>query len=350
MKYTLLLWPHANARYQQETRKLARAECALMLSRLAPEAQARIDDESAMPGLIIEAEKPLDAATVSALRSHSLLYGLFEAREDGSLLPIAGRESAYLGSDLPSILKYKGKTNELFLQLMVNVALYAGDFWREEGPLSLLDPMCGRATAPFIALNRGWNATGADVDRADLKEAEKFFKRYLEYHRFKHAQSQDSRTVQGKKAVPVTRFDVSDTPEHYREKQTLSLRLMNLDAALIGQALGKQTFHLAVCDLPYGVKHDAQVAASARQSKNWLEALIAQTLRGLMEVLKPGGTAAMSFNAQTLSLHKLRGLMADAGFEVLSGGDYDQFEHWVEQAITRDIAVCRKPGSLGKRA
>ena len=69
-----------------------------------------------------------------------------------------------------------------------------------------------------------------------------------------------------------------------------------------------------------------------------------------MEVLKPGGTAAMSFNAQTLSLHKLRGLMADAGFEVLSGGDYDQFEHWVEQAITRDIAVCRKPGSLGKRA
>ena len=343
MKYTVLLWPHANARYQQETRKLARAECALMLSRLAPQAQVHIDEVSAIPSLVIDAPNPLDAAAISELRTHSLLYGLFEAREDGCLLPIAGREAAYLGADLPSILKYKGKTNELFLQLMINVALYSGDYWREKGPLSLLDPMCGRATAPFIALNRGWNATGADVDRTDLKEAENFFKRYLEYHRFKHAESRESRTVQGKKAVPVVRFDVADTPEHYREKQTLSLQLMNLDAALTGQALGKKSFHLAVCDLPYGVKHDAQVDASARQGKNWLETLIAQCLRGLREALVPGGTVAMSFNAQTLSLHKLRGLMADAGFEVLSGGDYDQFEHWVEQAITRDIAVCRKP-------
>ena len=38
MQYTLLLWPHANARYQAETRRLALAELQLMLARVAPEA------------------------------------------------------------------------------------------------------------------------------------------------------------------------------------------------------------------------------------------------------------------------------------------------------------------------
>jgi hypothetical protein len=43
MQYTLLLWPHANARYQAETRRLALAALQLMLARVAPEAAAAID-------------------------------------------------------------------------------------------------------------------------------------------------------------------------------------------------------------------------------------------------------------------------------------------------------------------
>jgi hypothetical protein len=35
--------------------------------------------------------------------------------------------------------------------------------------------------------------------------------------------------------------------------------------------------------------------------------------------------------------------MAEAGLEVVCGGACDGFAHWVEQAITRDIAICRKP-------
>ena len=52
---------------------------------------------------------------------------------------------------------------------------------------------------------------------------------------------------------------------------------------------------------------------------------------------------ALSFNAQNLRLERLRALMEEAGLEVLRGGAYDGFSHWVEQAITRDVAVCRKP-------
>ena len=37
MLYTMLLWPHANARYQVETEKLARAELEVTLARLGVE-------------------------------------------------------------------------------------------------------------------------------------------------------------------------------------------------------------------------------------------------------------------------------------------------------------------------
>ena len=337
MQYTLLLWPHANARYQAETRRLALCELNLMLRRVAPESLAEIDEAADMPSLRIEGPGPLSPEAISAIKDHSLLYGLFERREDGMLKPVAGRAPARLGADLPAILKYKGKTNELFLQLLINAALWSGNFWKQQGPLEFLDPMCGRATAPFIALNRGWNAFGADIDKNDLKEAEKFYKRYLEYHRYKYTMNRESRTVKGGQPVPVTRFDAA-TAEDFKAGNALRLSLANANAAGLDRALGKARFHVIACDLPYGVQHDAL----APRGKNGLEALLYSALPGWHRLLKPGGSVAVSFNAQTLRLDRVRDIMVEAGFTVISGDDYDQFGHWVEQAITRDVAVCVK--------
>ena len=338
MKYALLLWPHANARYQAETRKLACAELELMLRRLAPEASVSIDEASQLPALSIDCPSPLKQDALSLIKTHSLLYALFERREDGALMSVTGRAGALLGDDLPAILKYKGKTNEMFLQLLINVALYSGDFWQTEH-IDFFDPMCGRATAPFIALNRGFNAVGADVDKNDLKEAEKFFKRYLEYHRFKYNMTRESRTVGGRTPVPVTRFETAESHEAYREKRTLTLSLANLDAARAGEAYGRSRFHLIACDLPYGVAHMAQPGQPAPRGKNALEPLLAKALPGFRKLLRPGGTVALSFNAQTFRRDRLMDMLAAAGLEPLSGGPYDRFEHWVEQAITRDIVV-----------
>lgn len=339
MKYTMLLWPHANARYQQETRKLAAAELRLTLGRTCPEGTVAIDEGASMPCLDIECPNRLDEGSLAAISRHSLLYQLFERRDDHSLLPVMGRAPALLGDDLPAILKYKGKTNEMFLQLLINVGLYAGDF--SEGPeaLTFLDPMCGRATAPFLALNRGWNATGADVDKNDLREAERFFKRYLEYHRFKHHMTRESRTLRGGKSAPLVKFEVT-TPD-----KPVALNLINIDAARSAEAMGKNSVHLIACDLPYGVRHDAQPGQSAPRGGNWLEALLVHALPAWHSLLKPGGTVALSFNAQSFRRDRLRALMADAGFEVMVGGEYDHFEHWVEQAITRDVVVARKARS-----
>ncbi len=335
MRYKMLLWPHANARYQSEAAGLARAELEFMLDRLAPGASIAADDGLGMPCLEIELDGELDAAAVGALRCHSLLYGLFEDR-DGLLAPVAGREPARVGQDLPAILKYKGKTNEMFLQLLVNAALYAGQYWqRRNEPLCMLDPMCGRATGLFVAANYGWDAVGADVDRADLKEAERYFKRYLEYHRFKHRCARGSRTLKQGGSAPECRFEYAAD----NRSQRRSLTLLGLDASRAGEALGKGAFHVIACDLPYGVRHDAQLAQGAKVRGNWLEALLARALPGWRAVLKPGGAMALSFNAQNIRLERLRGLMAEAGLEVVEGGPWDGFAHWVEQAITRDIAI-----------
>ena len=330
MKYIMLLWPHANVRYQTETVRLARAELELILARVAPEAVAAEAPEIGMPALALETPALLPESAVAALRRHSLLYGLLEQRADGALLPVCGRAAARLGVDLAGILKYKGKTNEIFLQLLINAALYAGDFWnRQAEKLNFYDPMCGRATALFEAVNRGWNAVGTDIDRNDLAEAERFFKRYLEYHRVKHAVEKGSLTIRGEKPAPETTFRFSGEAAAFRAGDVQTLRLVCTDARQARDALGKGRFQLIAGDLPYGVQHKS----------GSVERLLEQALPAWRETLQPGGAIALSFNCQTLKTARVRALMEAADLVPMAGGPWDGFEHWVEQAVTRDLAV-----------
>ena len=320
MRYTMLLWPHANARYQVETEKLARAELEVMLARLGVEYTWEEGSLNGLPALGFAA-RALAPAEAAVLARHSLLYALFERREDGALLPLFGREAPRVGADLAGILKYKGKTNETFTQLLVNLAWLAGKMPEKA---HLLDPMCGRGTTLFVALNFGWDATGSDVDRAALREAEQFFRRYLEYHRFKHATQRGSLTLRGKKSAPYTSFALPAG----------ALRLAEVDAARVREAYGQGKFDVLCTDLPYGVQHGANMP---------LEALLRLALPAWAETLKHGAAMALSFNAQTLPARKVRALLAGAGLRVLEGGPYDRFEHWVEQAVTRDVAVAVRP-------
>ncbi|MBR6767431.1 MAG: hypothetical protein IKM02_05720 [Clostridia bacterium] len=340
MNYVMMLWPHANARYQNESAHLAEAELRIILDRVSPEAEISVDERIGMPMLRIAVSEALSETAIDAVCGHSLMYGLFLCAEDGSLMPVAGREKPWIGQDLPAILKYKGKTNEMFLQMLINTALYSGYFWQEKDEvLDMLDPMCGRATSLFIAANRRWNATGTDIDQADLKEAEKFLKRYFEYHHFKHSAGRESLTLRNAKPAAVNKFTFSDTPEHFKQKNVATMRLVNCDACRVREAFGKNAFHMIVCDLPYGVQHAPQ---GGKGEKGGLEGLLSKALPGWRECLKVGGAAAVSFNAQNIKLETVRAVMEEAGFEVMRGGAYDGFAHWVEQAVTRDIAVCRR--------
>lgn len=317
MHYTMFVWPHANARYQMETEKLARAELALTLRRAGVEFCWE-EREEICASLSFETKAPLDARALELVGRHSLLYGLFARGEEGSLSPLIGRRKPCVGGDLAGILKYKGKTNEIFTAFLLNMAWLSGAMPERA---RLLDPMCGRATALFVGANLGWDVCGSDIDRGDLREAEGFFKRYLQYHRFKYALTHSSLTLPGKKSAPCAQFTF----------QQRTLRLAEMDASRVREAFGREKFDLVCADLPYGVQHAPTMP---------LEKLLEKCLPAWREVLCRGGAMAVSFNVHTLRAQRVREAMRACGLRVMEGEAYDALAHWVEQAVTRDVAVA----------
>lgn len=63
--------------------------------------------------------------------------------------------------------------------------------------------MCGRGTALFEALRRGYRATGIEIDKTDVQQVEQFLKKYLEYNRYKFSLDHDSLTVPGAAPRPA---------------------------------------------------------------------------------------------------------------------------------------------------
>ena len=61
----------------------------------------------------------------------------------------------------------------------------------------------------------------------------------------------------------------------------------------------------------------------------------------MASALKPGGAAAISFNTLTLRKDTLLTLLQNAGFTPLTEPPYNDFSHFVEQAVHRDFIVAR---------
>ena len=341
LNYGIFLWPHANARYQAESARLGQAELEMMLSRVCPEGSVSGLCREDLPILEFQTPVPLTMEQIAILRNHSLMYELFELTGD-CLRPVAPRCGAYLGYDLPAILKYKGKTNEQFSAMLLNAALFSSDFVSQwDQPLMFLDPICSRGTSLFLAVNRGWNADGSDLSAADIRELNQFFKKYLEYHKFKHRMVQKSNTLPQSKPVSVTEFFFADTPQAFQSGETRALRTAACDAAFAGRAFGKGKYHLMAGDLPYGVQHSA--------GSESFEKMLRRVMPKWAEALLPGGAIALSYNINTLKPALLRDIMTQSGLVVASGGPYDTLRHWVEQAVTRDIAVAVRPVTSKRR-
>src|SRR5688500_3250532 len=108
---------------------------------------------------------------------------LFERGGD-SLRPVELPRRDRFDADLLTILKYSGKTNEVFTKLLLNVAVWSGA--ERAGPLHVLDPMCGRGTTLNQVLMNGWHAAGLDVDDRDFEAYTAFLKQWLKAKRLKH--------------------------------------------------------------------------------------------------------------------------------------------------------------------
>ena len=333
MTYAFLLYPHANIRYRQSLLQLAVQELSMTLSALGREAEVVPQKMGGAMFLTFEAAK-LTERDMRMLSQLASVYMLFEM-EDGKLTTLERTHPNYVGEDLPALLKYKGKTNEMFTDTMLTMALAASAFMPvHDSQLVVCDPMAGRGTTLMLALRRGYHGVGIEIGKADVKEAADYMTRYLEFYRIKYKRTDSALTVRGQVGGRENKFVFSDSAEHFKDGDTRTLRLICGDTREAEALLKPNSVHLMVTDAPYGV----QKGTAGRQDS--IGGTIAAALPGWFDVLKSGGVLAMSFNTHVTRREGLVRLFEKAGFEIVQTAN---LEHWVEQAISRDVILARKP-------
>ena len=333
MTYAFLLYPHANIRYRQSLLQLAVQELSMTLSALGREAEVVPQKMGGAMFLTFEAAK-LTERDMRMLSQLASVYMLFEM-EDGKLTTLERTHPNYVGEDLPALLKYKGKTNEMFTDTMLTMALAASASMPvHDSQLVVCDPMAGRGTTLMLALRRGYHGVGIEIGKADVKEAADYMTRYLEFHRIKYKRTESTLTVRGQVGGRENKFVFSDSAEHFKDGDTRTLRLICGDTREAEALLKPNSVHLMVTDAPYGV----QKGTAGRQDS--IGGTIAAALPGWFDVLKSGGVLAMSFNTHVTRREGLVRLFEKAGFEIVQTAN---LEHWVEQAISRDVILARKP-------
>ena len=336
MRYALLLKSHANVRYAQSLEKLALAELACLLQVWDISATPHAQDIAGARFLTFDADSLHEQAWRTISQHAAICFAASIEDELLRPLPLAG--DRYLPEDIAEVLKYKGKTNADFTATALHCAWAASDFARQDFPLTVADPVCGRGTTLFCALKEGHNAVGIDMDAKAITEADHYFGRYLKYHKMKHRRETASVTLKEGGSAKEIRYSFADTSEHYQEGDKRTLRLMTGDTRRAGSILGKRSCHLMVGDLPYGVQHTSRQGNTLTS----LEKMLTSALPSYAVSLKKGGAIALSFNAYTLPRKAVVQGMEQAGLTVMAEAPYADFSHWVEQAVNRDMVIARQ--------
>ena len=333
----MLLKPHANMRYRQSLHTLATTELYCTLQAWGEKAEPHIHELGGEPFLVFES----DSLSPEAWRAASANAGCcFAAQwQEEALYPLSRAGQSYYPEELPELLKYKGKTNPDFTRMLLHCAKAASAFARHPGPLTVLDPLCGKGTTLFCALTEGNHAVGLELDARALEEADRYLERSLKLHRYKHKREEKALTLPKGRSAKCVAYTLADSPESMKRGDTRSLRMIRGELGEVPFTLPKGSCQLAVADLPYGVQH-APMEGKAAIS---LERLAQKAAAGCYHALAKGGAAALSFNAYTLRRERALDLLEEAGLTPLRGRPYDEgFAHWVEQAVSRDAVIAVK--------
>jgi SAM-dependent methyltransferase len=342
-QYAMLISPSANRVYARTAARMTAAEIAVFSGRaLDGEIEdIRETELGGVPYLVFRSDT-LTGRDLRLLSNLSALYALFKVRE-GMLDPLPVDRLDRYDDDLVSILKYAGKTNEQFTKLLLNVTAVSafGPDRVLAGGLRVLDPMCGRGTTLNQAAMYGFDGYGVEVDERDFEAYGAFLQRWLKDKRLKHKASTTRVRREGRGIGRQTRVEFAATRERHRAGDLQVLEIVNADTVRSGEVFKKRSFDLVVTDAPYGVKHAAvkESRALARRPTELLEAAI-PVWAGL---LRPGGAMGLSWNTITTSRDDLTAILTGAGLEVQDDEPYRHFEHRVDQAITRDLIVARRP-------
>jgi hypothetical protein len=335
--HLILLAPSANRVYASEASSLVAAELKIMLG--AHDHPAIQPVTVAGVGYLAVSTESLDDQIIWALGRLSGCYAVFQ-REQDRLLPIEVATPDLFDDDLVTIPKYPGKTNEQFTRLLVNVTL-ASMRRPISGPITILDPLCGRGTTLSTAMMLGCNAAGVEADLKAVEAYAAYLRTYWRRKRLKHVVDVSPVRREGK--TIGKRLDAEVTPAG--QEEPVALTVFSGDTRQSAALFGKRRFDAVMADAPYGVVHGSQTdvrGASGRRDRS-AAGMISDALPVWAQQLKTGGALGLSWNAIGLSRERLLELLAGAGLEPLDFGPYRDFEHRVDSSIRRDVVVAVKP-------
>ncbi|MEV1287028.1 SAM-dependent methyltransferase [Micromonospora sp. NPDC049679] len=341
--YALLILPSANRVYAETSVRLTMSELTVFNRQGLDGRIGDIAEETlgGVPYVTFRADR-LDERDIALLSNLSSLYALY-AREGELLRPLILRPMDRFDSDLLTIQKYVGKTNEQFTKLLLNATVLATDVGREmtERRLRVIDPLCGRGTTLNQAMMYGYDAAGLDSDGKDFDIYSTFIRTWLKNKRLKH--KAEVAAIRRNKSQVGRRLHVvlGATKEEYQAGEVIDISVIHADTRRSLEFFKPGSFDVVVTDAPYGVQHASR--GQQGQLSRTPTALLAEAVPVWAELIRPGGALGISWNTMVGRRPELVGILADAGLEVVEGEGYADFRHRVDQAIVRDLIVARRP-------
>ena len=336
-RYGLLIAPASNRVYSSAAAGLTMAELGVVNETMLAGALSEIGiTRLGSVDYVTFSASELAPRAVAVISNLSSIFALF-AIEDGKLTPLELERSDRFDSDLVTIQKYSGKTNETFTKLLLNVTLAASAFAPEfpGRKFSVLDPLCGRGTTLNQALMYGFDCGGVEIDKQDFEAYANFIQRWVKDKRLKH-QAQLGH-VKGYRRLSLV---LGADKAAYKAGETQAINVVNADTLLTSEVLPPRSFDLIVTDAPYGVQHGSQSGPRER-SRRPLE-LLRAALPVWHSMLRPGGALGLAWNTLVAGREQLCELAEKSGFSVRTSPSFSAFEHRVDQAILRDLIVATK--------
>ena len=345
-KYALLANPGHNRVYFEESKKLASVELELALPCLSVSCS---EIASTVLGgiyyLTFTAEAALAASDLAVLSHLSFVYAIFrvvEQESETALFPVPLANYAYIGADIGTILKYTGKTNELFTRMMINAALFASGDCTFVGK-RLLDPVAGKGTTLFEGLVYGMDVYGVEIGERVVGEACRYLQKYLQTGKYKHSVKIERVSGAGRSFTAERRhFELARGREEAKRGEYRVFEMVAGNSCYVNGLYRKNYFDVIVGDLPYGVQHGNVTNEGQSKLTRSPAELLRACLPAWREVLRRNGTVALAWNVNVLTRSAVEQTLEDAGFTVLRGGAYDRFQHRVDQAILRDVVLAKK--------
>lgn len=343
-KYALLLNPSHNRVYYKTSQQLSAVEFSIVAQDMdCTPSEVKGELIAGVYYLSFSAERELSDRDLEKIAHLSFVFALYQV--EGELLrPLLIPQADLTGVNLGSLLKYTGKTNELFTRMMINVAVASCKAPKSER-VALLDPVAGKGTTLFEGLTMGLDCYGIEIGDKAASEGYHYLKKYLEMERIKHTTNLQKQSGPNKSfTAKHYSVELAKSKEEFKNHQEQHWEIVSGNSMYADQFFRKNTFHVLVGDLPYGVQHGNVTGEKQSGLTRSPKVLVQNCMSAWKNVLKPGGVLALAWNTNVFPKEQFAALLEQGGFEVLLDGPYNEFLHRVDNSIMRDIIVARKPG------